>query len=49
LKTVVLDRTLQGFPRKTKVFVNQHRQILDTDIALAPAEHVAHVIGLASG
>lgn len=49
VEAVVLAQTPQGYPANARVFVNQNRQILDANIALAHAEYDASIIGLASG
>ena len=49
LESVVLSQTPQGFPGNTRVFVNQNREILNANTALAYAAYDASLIGLATG
>jgi hypothetical protein len=48
-ENVVLAQSPQGYPGNTRIFVNENRQILDANIALAYASYDASIIGLAAG
>jgi hypothetical protein len=48
-ENVVLAQVPQGYPRNTRIFVDENRQILDANIALAYASYDASIIGLAAG